>query len=183
MHYSDSLPFCVRSAHPWLVKGRDSISDLCNMPLHHVASHLQNASRARSSITSIPLSKMNLSIALGLYRQGFLSSVQRGSIDGVDKTFTPITTSNISTRRLWLGLKYRDASPVLSNVHVISKPSRKVWMSVHELQLLVEGKKGREMIRGLVPGEICFIGTDKGVMEIRDAIKRRIGGEVLMRVD
>ncbi|CCG80910.1 37S ribosomal protein subunit S8,mitochondrial [Taphrina deformans PYCC 5710] len=153
------------------------------MPLHHVASHLQNASRARSSITSIPLSKMNLSIVLGLYRQGFLSSVQRGSINGPDVEYTPTTPENISTRRIWLGLKYRDASPVLSNMHVISKPSRKIWMSVSELKQLVNGQKGREMIKGLVPGEICFVGTDKGVMEIRDAIKRRIGGEVLVRVD
>lgn len=126
---------------------------------------------------------MNLSVALGLYRQGFLSSVQRGSIDGPDEVYTPTTPANISTRRLWLGLKYHEASPVLSNMHVVSKPSRKIWMSVSELKLLVEGKKGREMIKGLVPGEICFIGTDKGVMEIRDAIKRRIGGEVLIRVD
>lgn len=126
---------------------------------------------------------MNLSVALGLYLQGFLSSVQRGSIDGPDEVYTPTTPANISTRRLWLGLKYHEASPVLSNMHVVSKPSRKIWMSVSELKLLVEGKKGREMIKGLVPGEICFIGTDKGVMEIRDAIKRRIGGEVLIRVD
>lgn len=153
------------------------------MPLHYVASHLQNASRARSSITSIPLSKMNLSIALGLYRQGFLSSVQRGSLTGPDEVYTPTTPSNVSSRRIWLGLKYRDASPVLSNMHVISKPSRKVWMSVPELQAMVEGRKGREMIKGLVPGEICFIGTDRGIMEIRDAIKRKIGGEVLVRVD
>lgn len=126
---------------------------------------------------------MNLSIALGLYRQGFLSSVQRGSLNGPDEIYTPTTPSNVSSRRIWLGLKYRDASPVLSNMHVISKPSRKVWMSVPELQAMVEGRKGREMIKGLVPGEICFIGTDRGVMEIRDAIKRKIGGEVLVRVD
>ena len=153
------------------------------MPLHYVASHLQNASRARSSITSIPLSKMNLAVAVGLYRQGLLSSVQRGSTDGPDEVYTPTTPSNVSTRRLWLGLKYRDASPVLSNMHVISKPSRKIWMSVSELKELVDGRKGKEMIRGLVPGEVCFVGTDKGVMEIREAIKRHIGGEVLMRAN
>lgn len=126
---------------------------------------------------------MNLSIALALYKQGFLSSVQRGSTNGPDSEYTPTTPANVSTRRIWLGLKYRDASPVLSNMHVISKPSRKVWMSVSKLKELVDGRKGREMIKGLVPGEICFIGTDKGVMEIRDAVKRRIGGEVLIRVD
>ena len=126
---------------------------------------------------------MNLAIAIGMYREGFLSSVQRGSLEGPDEAYTPTTPANVSTRRLWLGLKYRDAAPVLSNMHVISKPSRKIWMSVSELQELVQGKKGREMIRGLVPGEICLIGTDKGVMEIREAIKRRIGGEVLIRAD
>lgn len=151
------------------------------MPLHHVASHLQNASRARSSITSIPQSKMNLAVALGLYREGLLSSVQRGDLQGPDAVYTPTTPENVSTRRLWLGLKYRDARPVLSQCHVVSRPSRKIWMSVSELKELAAGRKGKEMVRGLLPGEVCFVGTDQGVMEVREAIARRIGGQVLIR--
>lgn len=101
---------------------------------------------------------------------------------GPDEAYTPTTPDNVATRRLWLGLKYRDAEPVLRNMHIISKPSRKIWMGSSELQELVHGRMGKEMVKGLVPGEICFVGTDRGVMEIRDAIKRRIGGEVLLRV-
>lgn len=126
---------------------------------------------------------MNLAIVLGLYNQGFFSSVQRGSITGPDETYTPTTNANIATRRIWVGLKFRDAQPVLSNMHIVSRPSRKIWMSVSELRDMAEGRKGREMINGLVPGEVCFVGTDRGVMEIRDAIQRRIGGEVLVRAN
>ena len=54
-------------------------------------------------------------------------------------------------------------------------------MDVKQLELLARGIKGREMINGLGMGEVCFIGTDRGVMEIRDAIRDRIGGEVLVR--
>lgn len=46
----------------------------------HVCSHLQNATRARFGITSIPASKFNLSFALALHRAGFLSSVERGGL-------------------------------------------------------------------------------------------------------
>ena len=99
---------------------------------------------------------MNLAISLGLYRQGFLTGVQRGSVSGPDEVYTPTTPENIATRRLWLGIKYRDASPVLRSMSVISKPSRKIWMGVPELQELVDGRKGKEMVAGLLPGEICF---------------------------
>ncbi|BFZ56922.1 hypothetical protein PYCC9005_003972 [Savitreella phatthalungensis] len=115
------------------------------MPLHHVASHLQNASRARNAMTSIPLSKMNLAVAIGLYKQGLLSSVQRGDLKGPDEVYTATTPENIATRRIWLGLKYRDARPVLNKCHVVSKPSRRIWMSVMELEELAAGKKGKEM--------------------------------------
>lgn len=154
---------------------------LVEMPLHHVASHLQNASRARSSVTSIPYSKMNLQIALGLYNQGFLTSVQRGSIQGPDTTFTPITNQNVATRRLWIGLKFRNAQPVLQQMHVVSKPSRKIYMDTKELKLMISGRKGPEMINGLQLGEVCFVGTDQGVLEVREAVERNLGGEVLVR--
>ncbi len=55
-------------------------------------------------------------------------------------------------------------------------------MGVPELQELVDGRKGKEMVAGLLPGEICFVGTDQGVFEVRECIERRIGGEVLVRV-
>ncbi|GME24417.1 putative 40s ribosomal protein s8 [Neofusicoccum parvum] len=46
--------------------------------LAHVCSHLQNASRARLGLTSVPLTKLHLTLALGLQKQGFISSVSPG---------------------------------------------------------------------------------------------------------
>lgn len=46
--------------------------------LAHVCSHLQNASKGRLGLTSIPLTKLHLTLALGLQKQGFISTVQPG---------------------------------------------------------------------------------------------------------
>jgi ribosomal protein S8 len=43
--------------------------------LAHVCSHLQNASRARLAITSIPLSNLHLSLSLQLQKAGLVSTV------------------------------------------------------------------------------------------------------------
>lgn len=44
--------------------------------LSHVCSHLQNASLARLGLTSIPYTRLHLSLALLLQKQGFLSQVK-----------------------------------------------------------------------------------------------------------
>lgn len=49
--------------------------------LAHVCSHLQNASKARLSLTSITLTKLHLALALALQKQGFISTVQVGGKD------------------------------------------------------------------------------------------------------
>jgi ribosomal protein S8 len=46
--------------------------------LAHVCSHLQNASKARLGLTSIPVSKLHVALMLGLQKEGFLSSVTLG---------------------------------------------------------------------------------------------------------
>lgn len=46
--------------------------------LAHVCSHLQNATKARLGITSIPVSKLHVALMLGLQKQGFISSVTLG---------------------------------------------------------------------------------------------------------
>jgi len=44
--------------------------------LANVCSHIQNASKARLGITSIPMSKLHLRLALSLQKQGFVSTVK-----------------------------------------------------------------------------------------------------------
>ncbi|OLL25012.1 37S ribosomal protein S8, mitochondrial [Neolecta irregularis DAH-3] len=131
-------------------------------------------------LMSVPNSKVNLGIAFVLYQQGLISSVQRGSITGPDQEYTPTTQENVATRRIWLGLKYREMHPVIGKMGIVSKPGRRMWMSAEELKRLVIGKRVGT-IHYLQPGEILVVSTDKGILEARDAIRLRVGGEPLCR--
>ncbi|RPA97387.1 ribosomal protein S8 [Choiromyces venosus 120613-1] len=150
--------------------------------LGHFCSHMQNASRARLSITSIQPSKLHLGIALALQDQGFISSVTRGDTAAPDVEETPTTQENIATRRLWLSLKYHDNEPVLSKMKLVSKPQKKIHMGVQGLQKIAAGKQ-HNFVQPLEAGEIILLSTDRGIiMEVRQAIERRIGGQLLCRV-
>lgn len=156
--------------------------------LANVCSHLQNASKARLGLTSVPSTNMILTLALALQTSGFVSSVTRGGLqpppmDGLSSyTPEPVTQENISTRRLWLGLKYWNNEPVLSRMHMVSKPTKRVWMDVDGLARIVRGREAG-FVKGLTtPGECIFVSTDKGLLEARECVERRIGGMLLCRV-
>ncbi|MCJ1303866.1 hypothetical protein MMC08_006677 [Hypocenomyce scalaris] len=161
--------------------------------LSHACSHLQNASRARLGLTSIPSTSLLLSLSLCLQRSGFISSVTRGgpippppslllNVPSNSTDLEPVTQANVATRRLWLGLKYWDNEPVLSKAQMISKPTRRIWMGVEELAGVVAGRKVGYVngMRGV--GECVFVSTDRGIMEIRECVERKTGGMLLCRV-
>ncbi|KAK4984179.1 hypothetical protein LTR50_006763 [Elasticomyces elasticus] len=187
--------------------------------LSHVCSHLQNASRARLGLTSIPLSRMHLSLSLLLQKQGFLSTVTLGGPapppslvpDSTFSTFDhtrdapsaatseaaepttkrdaqsgpgdAITQENRASRRLWLGLKYWDGEPVLRRMKMLSKPTKRIWLDSEDIGKIVRGREAG-FVKGLTGvGECLFVSTDRGVMEARECVERKVGGMVLCRVE
>lgn len=197
--------------------------------LAHVCSHLQNASKARLGLTSIPVSKMHVNIALGLQREGFLSSVtlggpspprpfllqaqhdpadlekmadtlaeqpwlaystdaaegQKGAAkpplgtEHVQETHVP---GNPARRRLWLGLKYWQNEPVLKHMNLVSKPTRRIWLTSEDLGKITRTRES-SYVKGLThPGECMFVTTDRGILEARECVERRLGGMPLCRV-
>ncbi|KAK1767203.1 ribosomal protein S8 [Phialemonium atrogriseum] len=173
------------------------------MGIHSIAnacSHLQNASRARLGLTSLPNNKYNLRLALALHRAGFISSVARGGphpptpgsplllpsspaspdlSSAVDEAV--VTSANVATRRLWLGLKYWNDEPVLRRLEAVSRPSRLVTASLSDLGRVARGFPAG-YVKGLNLGECLFLSTDRGVLEVREALERKVGGLVLCRV-
>jgi ribosomal protein S8 len=151
--------------------------------LANVAAHIQNVTRAHLTTTSIPYTKLHLQVASHLYNQGFISSIQRGSLNGPDEIPTEVTPDNISTRRLWLGMKYRDSKPVISKFQLISKPSLRMHLKPDEIKELANGKLVRR-IRPLSPSELVLVKCNKTeeVMELSEAAAQGRGGEVLCRV-
>lgn len=94
-----------------------------------------------------------------------------------------VTQSNVSSRRLWVGLKYYNNRPVLEKMSLVSKPTRRVWMGVRDFEGLVMGDR-RGYVKGLRGiGEAMFASTDKGVMEVRECVERRLGGMLLCRIN
>lgn len=159
------------------------------MGVHSVVNaciHLQNASRARLGLTSVPNTKYNLRLLLAMHRAGLIASVTRGGPrppppEALSAAETePVTTANVATRRLWVGLKYWNNEPVLREVEPISKPSRLVTAKVKELSRVARGFPVRQ-IKGLNLGEMLFLSTDRGVLEVREALDRKVGGLVLCR--
>lgn len=94
-----------------------------------------------------------------------------------------VTQSNIASRRLWVGLKYYNSKPVLEKMRLVSKPTRRVWMGVEDLEGLLRGQK-RGYVKGMRGvGEALYLTTDRGIMEVRECVERRVGGMVLCRVN
>lgn len=193
--------------------------------LAHVCSHLQNASKARLGLTSIPVSKMHVKLVLGLQREGFLSSVTLGGVSppkpfllqsqpsaeevehlaqklqaepwqaynvsdsehtaqalGREKVDEINVPQNPARRRLWLGLKYWNNEPVLKNMKLISKPTRRIWLTSKDLGKITRTRES-SYVKGLThPGECMFLTTDRGVLEARECVERELGGMALCRV-
>ncbi|ODV79746.1 ribosomal protein S8 [Suhomyces tanzawaensis NRRL Y-17324] len=156
------------------------------MSLVHLANfcaHLKNCTNVNIATTSVPFSRLHLQAALGLYKEGFISLIQKGSTTGPDLKPVEVTPDNISTRRLWLGLKYRSNQPVIRDISLVSKPGRKVNLTTQEVKALASGLPVR-FLKPLQPAESLFIRTtrDKEVIEIQEAAKKGVSGLALYRV-
>ncbi|KAF2476438.1 ribosomal protein S8 [Lindgomyces ingoldianus] len=196
--------------------------------LAHVCSHLQNASKARLGLTSIPVSKLHVNLMLGLQKEGFLSSVTLGGTAppkpfllqsqsapeelekmantlaeepwnaypppeaekssphpsplGKEQVYEVHVPQNPARRRLWLGLKYWNNEPVLKHMRLISKPTRRIWLNSEDLGKITRTRQAG-FVKGLTsPGECMFVTTDRGILEARECVERRVGGMVLCRV-
>ncbi|KAK2810680.1 hypothetical protein FQN50_002723 [Emmonsiellopsis sp. PD_5] len=164
--------------------------------LAHMCSAITNASKARLSTMSVINTKMHLRLAIALRDAGLVSSVVIGgklpppphillrtpAVNDEVEPLEPITKENISSRRIWLGLKYWQSEPVITKMSLISKPTRRLTLNVPELRSIVRGQE-RNTIQGLrSPGECMFLTTSQGIMEARECVEKMTGGVPLCRV-
>lgn len=149
---------------------------------HHLCSHIQNAFRARHKSICVPHTTQNLGILSILLRAGFLLNVTRGTtVQPSPEQFHEATDAQ---RRIWADLKYRDDRPVLNEMALVSKPSKKIHMDLSELFRLCTGRRVKG-VRTLRMGEIAVVRTDSKEhewLEAREALQLRLKGEVVCRV-
>lgn len=68
-----------------------------------------------------------------------------------------------------ISMAFKNKKPVVTNIKLVSKPGLRVYMGVSE----IEAKKGPSTF---------IISTPKGVVSSREAIKMRMGGEVIAEI-
>ncbi|KAG9218251.1 hypothetical protein CCMSSC00406_0005932 [Pleurotus cornucopiae] len=151
------------------------------MPLpYDLCARVQNAFRARHHKIALDHNTQNLGILSILLRAGFISNLSRGTIEASDPS--EFDKASESQRRIWADLKYRDDRPVLHDMELISKPSKRVFMDVSEIRLICSGRRAQK-VKPLGMGEIAVVKTKNKEfewLEAREALQLKIPGEVII---
>ncbi|KAH9968729.1 hypothetical protein BC827DRAFT_1367792 [Russula dissimulans] len=143
------------------------------MPLpFDLCARLQNAFRARHARIAIPHTTQNLGILSILLRAGFLTNITRGTIEAPSpELFAEAGPPNA------------EYGPVLENMHLVSMPSKRVYMDPSQLRRLCTGRSAKS-VKPLGMGEIAIVRTRKKEyewLEAREALELRLHGEVICR--
>lgn len=125
-------------------------------PIADMLISIKNAGNAGKSFAEMPFSLLKESIAIVLFKEGFIASYAKKG-KKVQKT-------------LEIGIAYEGKVPRVSNVARMSKPSRRFYMKAAEIKQIKNGY-------GLM-----VISTPKGVMTGDDARKAQVGGEALFKI-
>jgi small subunit ribosomal protein S8 len=74
-----------------------------------------------------------------------------------------------SKGELTVKLTYMKKTPIFDDIVLVSKPGLRIYMGVEDL----------EKVKG---PEVLIISTPQGVLSLKEALKKRVGGEVIAKV-
>ncbi len=130
-----------------------SLSD----PVGDLLTRIRNGQRANKSTVTAPASKLRENLLSVLAREGYIRGFERYAVrDGIDE--------------LRIELKYNEGEPVISEIMRVSKPGRRVYAKIKDLQKVYNGLG------------ISILSTPRGVMSDQEARQANVGGEILCQV-
>jgi small subunit ribosomal protein S8 len=130
---------------------------ILNDPLGDMLTRIRNAQMRSKSTVKSPASKLRGWVLDVLANEGYI----RGYESGDDAAGKP---------EFEISLKYFDGEPVIRELKRVSKPGRRVYVSVKEVPQVRNGLG------------VSIVSTSKGVMSGARAQVENIGGEVLCTV-
>jgi small subunit ribosomal protein S8 len=128
-----------------------------NDPIGDMLTRIRNAQLRGKAVVSTPASKLRAWVLDVLKDEGYI----RGYEKATGEDGHPV---------LRIELKYSEGTPVIRDIKRVSKPGRRVYMSVKDLPS-VRGGLG-----------VSIVSTPKGVMSDAHARAANVGGEVLCTV-
>jgi small subunit ribosomal protein S8 len=128
-----------------------------NDPVGDMLTRIRNAQMRGMSKTTTPASKLRARVLDVLQAEGYIRS------------YTKVEHPN-NKRDFEIELKYFDGRPVIQSMRRVSKPGRRVYSGVREVEAVRNGLG------------ISILSTPKGVMSDAAAREHNVGGEVLCQV-
>ncbi len=123
-------------------------------PVSDLIIQIKNAGKVRKESVLLPYSKLKEAIANVLVAEGYLKSV----------------TKKKTSPTLEVVLNYHNGESKIKEVQRISKPSRRIYKGFEDIHPMKGGF-----------GKTIF-STPKGILTDRQAIKEKVGGEVLFKI-
>jgi small subunit ribosomal protein S8 len=126
-------------------------------PVGDLLTRIRNGQRANKPAITAPASKLRESVLRVLEREGYIRGFERVAVrPGVEE--------------LKIELKYNEGEPVINKIERVSKPGRRVYAKIKDLQKVYNGLG------------ISILSTPRGVMSDAEARQANVGGEVLCQV-
>ena len=126
-------------------------------PLGDMLTRIRNGQTARKSVVSAPASRLRANVLEVLKREGYIRDFSAAEVrPGISE--------------LKIELKYHEGMPVISEIQRVSRPGRRVYSGIKELQRVYNGMG------------IAILSTPRGVLSDNEARVANVGGEVLCQV-
>lgn len=125
-------------------------------PIADLLTRIRNASAVGKTEVRLPSSKLKKTVAEQLKKAGYLANVS-------EEAGTPRATLVVTINEAGQSASFTELSRV-------SKPGRRVYSKAADIPKVKSG-------RGIV-----LVSTSKGVMTGAEAVKNKLGGEVLLKV-
>jgi small subunit ribosomal protein S8 len=130
-----------------------SLSD----PLGDMLTRIRNAYGRRKTTVSTPASGLRARVLDVLKAEGYIRDYAKVEYDN-------------GKAELEIELKYYEGQPVIREISRVSKPGRRVYVSVKSIPSVANGLG------------ISILSTPKGVMADHQAREQNVGGEVLCQI-
>ena len=130
---------------------------MMNDPIGDMLTRIRNAQMRGKSTVSTPASKLRAWVLDVLAGEGYIRGYESAKTDNGQGELT-------------ISLKYFEGTPVIREIKRVSKPGRRVYMSVKDIPAVRNGLG------------VSIVSTPKGVMSDAAARSANVGGEVLCTV-
>ena len=128
-----------------------------NDPIGDMLTRIRNAQLRRRPKVSTPASNMRARVLDVLTEEGYIRGYARVEQKGAEAEFE-------------IELKYYNGQPAIREIERVSKPGRRVYSPVKQLQTVRNGLG------------VAILSTPKGVMSDSRAREENVGGEVICNV-